>query len=135
MLKRNWEVGFVFRFSGGLPYTPDDVAASMNIQNWNALGVAVSDWSQLNTQRGGVYQQLDLRVDKKWYNKRWTLDLYFDIQNALGYETQLKPLLDVQRDALGNPVVDPNNPSQYLPNSIANTNGTVLPTVGIIIEL
>ena len=135
VLKRNWEVGFVFRFSGGLPYTPDDVAASMNIQNWDALGVAVNDWSQLNTQRAGVYQQLDLRVDKKWYNKRWTLDLYFDIQNALGYETQLKPLLDVQRDALGNPVVDPNNPSQYLPNSIPNTNGTVLPSVGIIIEL
>lgn len=135
VLKRNWEVGFVFRFSGGLPYTPDDVAASMNIQNWDALGVAVNDWSQLNTQRAGVYQQLDIRVDKKWYNKRWTLDLYFDIQNALGYETQLKPLLDVQRDALGNPVVDPNNASQYLPNFIPNTNGTVLPSVGIIIEL
>ena len=135
VLKRNWEVGFVFRFSGGLPYTPDDVAASMNIQNWDALGVAVNDWSQLNTQRAGVYQQLDIRVDKKWYNKRWTLDLYFDIQNAFGYQTQLKPLLDVQRDALGNPVVDPNNPSQYLPNFIPNTNGTVLPSVGIIIEL
>ncbi len=135
VLKRNWEVGFVFRFSGGLPYTPDDVAASMNIQNWDALGVAVNDWSQLNTQRAGVYQQLDIRVDKKWYNKRWTLDLYFDIQNALGYETQLKPLLDVQRDALGNPVVDPNNASQYLPNFIPNTNGTVLPSVGIIVEL
>ena len=135
VLKRNWEVGFVFRFSGGLPYTPDDVAASMSIQNWDALGVAVNDWSQLNTQRAGVYQQLDLRVDKKWYNKRWTLDLYLDIQNALGYETQLKPLLDVQRDALGNPVVDPNNPSQYLPNFIPNTNGTVLPSVGIILEL
>jgi hypothetical protein len=135
VLKRNWEVGFVFRFSGGLPYTPDDVAASMNIQNWNALGVAVNDWSQLNTQRGGTYQQLDVRVDKKWYNKRWTLDLYFDIQNAYGYQTQLKPLLDVQRDVLGNPIVDPNNPTQYLPNSIPNTNGTVLPTVGIIVEL
>ena len=135
VLKRNWEVGFVFRYSGGLPYTPDDVAASMNTQNWDALGVAVNNWSQLNTQRAGVFHQLDVRVDKKWYNKRWTLDLYLDIQNALGYETQLKPLLDVQRDALGNPVVDPNNSSQYLPNFIPNTNGTVLPSVGIIIEL
>ncbi|MFN5621028.1 MAG: TonB-dependent receptor, partial [Flavobacteriales bacterium] len=130
--KKNWEVGFVFRFSGGLPFTPDDETASMNIQNWNALGVAITDWSQLNTQRASAYQQLDIRVDKKWYLKRWTLDLYFDIQNATGYQTQLKPLLDVQRDALGNPVVNPNNPSQYLPNSIANTNGTVLPSVGII---
>jgi hypothetical protein len=135
MLKRNWEVGFVFRYSGGLPYTPDNVDASMNIQNWNALGVAITDWSQLNQQRAGNYQQLDVRVDKKWYNKRWTLDLYFDIQNVYGYLTPLKPILDVQRDALGNPVVDPSNPSQYLPNSIPNTNGTVLPSVGIIIEL
>jgi hypothetical protein len=133
--KKNWEVGFVFRFSGGLPFTPDDVDASMNIQNWNALGAAITDWSQLNTQRAGTYQQLDIRIDKKWYLKRWTLDLYFDIQNATGYQTQLKPLLDVQRDALGNPIVDPNNPSQYLPNSIPNTNGTVLPSVGIIVEL
>jgi hypothetical protein len=107
----------------------------MNIQNWNALGAAITDWSQLNTQRAGTYQQLDIRIDKKWYLKRWTLDLYFDIQNATGYQTQLKPLLDVQRDALGNPIVDPNNPSQYLPNSIPNTNGTVLPSVGIIVEL
>ncbi len=135
MLKRNWEVGFVFRYSGGLPYTPDNVDASMNIQNWNALGVAITDWSQLNQQRAGNYQQLDVRVDKKWYNKRWTLDLYFDIQNVYGYQTPLKPILDVQRDALGNPVVDPNNASQYLPNFIPNTNGTVLPSVGIIVEL
>ena len=133
--KKNWEVGFVFRFSGGLPYTPDDEAASMNIQNWNALGVAVTDWSRLNTERSSIYQQLDIRVDKKWYLERWTLDLYFDVQNAYGYITELKPILDVQRDGLGNPVIDPNNPSQYLPNYITNTNGTVLPSVGIIIEL
>ena len=135
MLKRNWEVGFVFRYSGGLPYTPDNVDASMNIQNWNALGVAITDWSQLNQRRASNYQQLDVRVDKKWYNKRWTLDLYFDIQNVYGYITELKPILDVQRDGNGQPIVDPNNSTQYLPNFITNTNGTVIPSVGIIIEL
>ena len=133
--KNNWEVGFVFRYSGGLPYTPDNVAASMNIQNWNALGAAITDWSKLNQSRASNYQQLDIRVDKKWYNKRWTLDLYLDVQNAYGYKTQLKPVLDVQRDGNGQPIVDPNNPSQYKPNFITNTNGTVLPSVGIIIEL
>ena len=133
--KRNWEVGFVFRYSGGLPYTPDNIAASMNIQNWNALGVGITDWSQLNQSRASNYQQLDVRVDKKWYNKRWTLDLYFDIQNVYGYQTQLKPILDVQRNGNGQPIVDPNNSSQYLPNFIPNTNGTVIPSVGIIVEL
>lgn len=133
--KRNWEVGFVFRYSGGLPYTPDNEAASMNVQNWNALGVAITDWSQLNTRRAGNYQQLDVRVDKKWYLKRWTLDLYFDIQNVYGYQTMLKPILDVQRDGAGNPVTNPMNNGQYLPNYLQNTNGTVLPSLGIIIEL
>jgi hypothetical protein len=133
--KKNWEVGFVFRFSGGLPYTPDDETASMNIQNWNALGVAITDWSQLNSRRASTYQQLDIRVDKKWYLKRWTLDLYLDVQNAYGYITELKPILDVKRDGNGQPIVNPNDPMKYNPNYITNTNGTVLPSIGIIIEL
>jgi hypothetical protein len=61
--------------------------------------------------------------------------LYFDIQNVYGYITELKPILDVQRDGNGQPIVDPNNSTQYLPNFITNTNGTVIPSVGIIIEL
>ena len=133
--KKNWEVGFVFRFSGGLPYTPDDEAESMKIENWNALGVAITDWSQLNSRRASSYQQLDIRIDKKWYYKRWTLDLYLDVQNAYGYLTELKPILDVERNGNGQPIVNPNEPSQYKPNYITNTNGTVLPSIGIIIEL
>jgi hypothetical protein len=133
--KKNWEVGFVFRFSGGLPYTPDDETASMNIENWNALGVAITDWSQLNSRRASSYQQLDIRVDKKWYYKRWTLDLYLDVQNAYGYLTELKPILDVERNGNGQPIVDPSKQGQYKPNYITNTNGTVLPSIGIIIEL
>jgi len=74
-------------------------------------------------------------VDKKWYLKKWTLDLYFDIQNAYGYETVLKPILDVQRDGLGTPLVNPSNSGQYLPNYLTNTNGTVLPSIGVIIEI
>jgi hypothetical protein len=133
--KKNWEVGFVFRFSGGLPYTPDDEGESMKIENWNALGVAITDWSQLNSRRASSYQQLDIRVDKKWYLKRWTLDLYLDVQNAYGYITELKPILDVKRDGNGQPIVNPNDLMKYNPNYITNTNGTVLPSIGIIIEL
>ena len=132
---KNWEVGGVFRYSGGLPYTPDNVDYSMRIPVWDALRVATPDWSRLNTQRISPFHQLDVRVDKKWFFTRWSLDLFLDIQNVYGSSTPLKPSLDVQRDPLGNPLVDANNPGSYLPNFIDESTGTVLPSIGIIVEL
>lgn len=133
--KRNWEVGGRFQLSGGLPYTPDDEAASMNIDSWNRLGAAVTDWSQLNAKRIKTFHQLDVRVDKKWFFTKWSLDLFLDIQNIYNHITVTKPILDVKRDGLGNPIVDPNNPNSYQPLYLENTNGTVLPSIGVIIEL
>jgi len=49
--------------------------------------------------------------------------------------TVTKPILDVKRDGQGNPIVDPNNPNAYIPVYLENTNGTVLPSIGLIIEL
>jgi len=133
--KGNWEVGGRFQLSGGLPYTPDNEAASMNINSWNRLGAAVTDWSQLNSKRINTFHQLDVRVDKKWFFKKWSLDLFLDIQNIYNQVTVTKPILDVKRDGQGNPIVDPNNPNAYIPVYLENTNGTVLPSIGLIIEL
>ena len=133
--KKNWEVGGRFSLSGGLPYTPDDVASSMLISNWEKFGVAITDWSQLNSKRIETFHQLDIRIDKKWFFAKWSLNLFLDIQNVYGSVTLLKPILDVKRDGQGNPIVDPNDPTRYLSNEIENTNGTVLPAIGIIIEL
>lgn len=133
--KKNWEIGGRFAFSGGLPYTPDDVSNSMLIANWSRFGVAITDWDRLNSERFQVFHQLDIRIDKKWFFPKWSLNLFLDIQNVYGRETEVKPILDVQRTSAGVPVVDPNDPSRFLPNSLRNTNGTVLPAIGIIVEL
>jgi hypothetical protein len=133
--KKNWEIGGRFSMSGGLPYTPDDVASSMLISNWDKFGVALTDWSKLNSKRIETFHQLDIRIDKKWFFTKWSLNLFLDIQNVYGSITLLKPILDVKRDGLGNPIVDPNDPTRYLSNEIENTNGTVLPAIGIIVEL
>lgn len=133
--KKNWEIGGRFAFSGGLPFTPDDVSNSMLISNWSRFGVAITDWSRLNTERFQVFHQLDIRIDKKWFFTKWSLNLFLDIQNVYGRETEVKPILDVQRNAAGAPIVDPNDPTRFLPNSLRNTNGTVLPAIGIIVEL
>ncbi|MBL7943228.1 MAG: TonB-dependent receptor [Flavobacteriales bacterium] len=132
---KNWEVGFRFQYSGGLPFTPDNENASMLIANWDALQFAIPDWSQLNTQRIDAFHQLDVRVDKKWFFTKWSLDLFLDIQNVYNSVTPLKPTLDALRDEAGNPVVNPNDPSRYLPNYLDNSNGNLLPSIGIIVEL
>ncbi|MBM3428752.1 MAG: hypothetical protein FJX95_08215 [Bacteroidetes bacterium] len=78
---------------------------------------------------------MDIRLDKKWYFTKWTLDAFLDIQNIYGFATSLKPALDVQRDPNGNPIVDPNDPSRYLPNYVPQSSGFRQPAVGIIVEL
>ncbi|MDZ4822919.1 MAG: TonB-dependent receptor [Flavobacteriales bacterium] len=133
--EKNWEVGIRFQYSGGLPFTPDNVEASMFITTWDAVRIAQPEWSLLNSQRINAFHQLDVRVDKKWYFERWTLDLFLDVQNLYNNITPLKPILDVQRDGDGNPVVNPDNPNLYLPNFLDASSGTVLPSIGIIVEL
>ncbi|MDZ4750061.1 MAG: TonB-dependent receptor [Flavobacteriales bacterium] len=134
-LKRNYEVGFRFAYSGGLPYTPDSEEASLDVSTWDAIRVGIPDYTRLNSQRIESFHQLDVRVDKKWYFAKWTLNLFLDIQNVYNNVIPLKPTLDVLRDENGNPIVDPNNASRYLPNYLVNSNNSVLPSIGLIIEL
>jgi len=132
---KDWEIGGRFQFSGGLPYTPDNVASSLLIANWDNFGAAQTDWSQINSKRINAFHQLDIRVDKKYFFQKWSLNLFLDIQNIYGFEALLKPILDVKRDTQGNPVVDPSDPTRYQAQFLDNTNGTILPSIGIIIEL
>ena len=132
--KNGWEIGFRWLFSGGSPYTPVDVANSSLIQNWNINGFAFPDYNLLNTAREGNFHQLNMRVDKKFYLKKFSLNFYLDIQNVYGYKTKVAPIYLAQTDASGNFVVDPNDPTRYLLKKIDNTSGIVQPTLGIIIE-
>ena len=132
---RNWELGVRWLYSGGSPFTPYDIQRTVRKENWDIRGVGIPDYSRLNTERNSAFHQLDLRIDKKFFFNKWSLDVYFDIQNAYGYEVKLQDNIDVIRDDQGNPVEDPNNPGFYQPKFLENTSGTVLPTIGIIVEL
>jgi hypothetical protein len=37
----------------------------------------------VNSTRLDAFQQLDLRIDRKWLFDAWTFTLYFEVQNAL----------------------------------------------------
>ena len=133
-LKRNWEIGAKFRFLGGSPYTPYDIELSSKKENWDVTQRGINDWNQLNTQRNGNSHGLDFRVDKRWFFEKWAINAYLDIQNLYGFKTETQPFLDVVRDDSGNPIEDPNQPDSYLTKEVENTAGTILPSIGLMIE-
>ena len=132
--KKNWELGAKFRFLGGSPYTPFDIALSSQKEIWDVNQSGVNNWDQLNTQRNGSAHGLDLRIDKRWFFEKWAVNAYLDIQNIYNSKTETKPYLDVIRDDNGNPIEDPNNPDSYLTQEIETTAGTILPSIGLMIE-
>lgn len=132
---KNWELGVRWLFTGGAPYTPSSVQQTVLMNNWNVRPFGIPDYNRLNTQRISAFHQLDIRIDKKYYFKRWSLNAYIDIQNLYNHQTKLEDSIDVVKDSNGNPVEDSNNPGSYIPKFIRNTSGQVLPTIGVIIEL
>lgn len=133
-LKRDWEIGARWRFLGGTPYIPFDLEASSLRSNWDLFNQGIFDYSRINEPRLNSFHQLDLRVDKKYFFDRWNLNWYFDIQNAYNFQAEQPDRLVAIRDEQGLPVVDPTDPNRYLLRSVRNTAGSILPTVGIIIE-
>lgn len=133
-LKKNWEIGAKFRFLGGSPYTPYDIELSSKKENWDVTQRGINDWNQLNTVRNGNSHGLDFRIDKRWFFEKWAINAYLDIQNLYGFKTETQPFLDVVRDDNGNPIEDPNQPDSYLTKEVENTAGTILPSIGLMIE-
>jgi outer membrane receptor for ferrienterochelin and colicin len=131
--KKGWELGMRWLFSGGSPYTPYDIETSSLISNWNINGVGLLDYSRLNTAREASFHQLNVRLDKKLFLDKFNMNFYLDIQNLYGYKTKVAPILLVETDASGAPVVAL-DPTRYKTKLIENTSGIVQPTIGIIVE-
>lgn len=130
----NWEIGTRFRYGSGTPYTPFNVALSSLKQNWDINGKALPDYDLLNTERLPAYYNLDVRVDKKFYSRTFSLNLYVDIQNITNFKTRSQDLLLPVQDENGNITTNPENPSSYLLKRTRNEAGSLIPTLGIILE-
>ena len=132
---KNWELGGRFLFSGGAPFTPFNITQTVTRQNWDINGRGIPDFSRLNEGRGQNFHQLDLRVDKRWFFPKWSLNLFLDVRNVYGFTVRQPDNIDVLRDANGQPLVNPDNPDLYQFRFLANEAGTTLPSIGIIVEL
>jgi hypothetical protein len=117
-----------------MPYTPYDFESTRTIANWNVNHQGIYDWGKLNTKRMGAIHGIDIRVDKKYYRKNLTFNFYVDIQNMYNYKTKVPPYIDVIYDSTGKPAVDPKDNSKYSAKYIDSYAGSILPTIGIIIE-
>lgn len=136
--KNNWDLGVKYRFAGGNPYSPFDRTASQ--QNYLLLGQGIPDVDLLNQKRLSNYNQLDLRIDKKFHFKNFSLVAYLDIQNLLIQKNESNPDYTFQRNADntgfqttdGQPIqMDGSN---AIPVILENKSGHPLPSLGIIIE-
>ena len=121
-----------------MPYTPFDLNASQ--QNYLLLGTGVLDYSKLNSNRLNLFNQLDLRIDKKFNFKRTSLDLFIDVQNVLLFRQQSAPNYTFKRnvDNTGFETTDgntiKNDGSNAIPVILQNNDLSATPTIGIIFE-
>ncbi len=136
--KRNYELGVKFRYQGGAPYSPFNMAASQ--ANYNTLGTGIIDYAQFNTLRLAAFNSMDVRLDKKWNFKKWSFDLYMDITNAYASKQPSIPTFTFKRttdnkDFLttdGKPLKA--DGSNGIPLLLDNSSAVVIPTIGFILE-
>jgi hypothetical protein len=131
-LKKNWEFGARWWFVTGAPYTPFDIQRSTSPQVWDITRRGLPDYSRLNSERVNNFNQLDVRLDKKWFFNKVNLNLYFDVQNVFGSSLAAQPNLDVDVDSNGDPILGDDGLYEY--TLLTNNVGNTLPTLGVIIE-
>lgn len=134
--KYNWEVGAKWRFAGGTPYTPYNVDKSSLVSAWDVQGRGYLDYSQFNSLRLKSFNQLDLRIDKSFYFKKWSLMIYLDVQNVLNFKADSPDILiNTQPDGSIIKYTDGAGQQRYDLRSVPFQSGTVLPAIGIMIDL
>ncbi len=80
-LGRGWEFGARFRLVSGSLYTP----STYGFYDENSSSyLPLSQYPPFG-QRLPMFHQLDLRADKSWKFKSWSLGVYLDVQNVYNY--------------------------------------------------
>ena len=132
---KNWEMGFKWRYLGGAPFTPYDLDKSSLVVAYDAIGGLYLDYDFYNQKRLGSYNQLDFRVDKTYFFKKWSLNIYVDVQNVLNSKADEPDRYLPVLDSNGIPTIDPQDPNRYLlRRAKTGGSGTILPTIGVILD-
>ncbi len=123
-LPRNWEISGRYRYLGKTPYAPLDLDATLNI-----YPAEIFDYDRLGEVRLDPYSQLDIRIDKKWNLKNFSIDTFLEIQNILAQENPQTPRYGLNRTEDGT-VITPRELVQVNLENSAN----VLPSIGLVVN-
>lgn len=136
--KRGWEIGGKFLYQGGAPFTPFDLELSR--QNYATRGTGVLDNAALNSQRLRAFNRFDLRIDKKWNARKYSVDAFIDIQNLFLTKNPAFPQYTFERNqentgfqTTDNLALRPDG-SNAIPLILRNEDATVTPALGLVIE-
>lgn len=120
----NWELSARVRYLGKTPTAPIDEAATL--ANYPAI---VKDYTRQGDLMLDAFNQTDIRIDKKWNLKGFTLNVFLEVQNAFGQQTPQEPLYGLVRD---------DNGEVALPRQIREIENLetdqILPTLGLVID-
>ena len=133
-LGKSWYLSASWRYSGRAPYTPIDMELSTNKAAWTVTNRAYPDYARFNTLRLPAKHQLDLRLDKEFYFKRWMLNLYLDVQNAYLSSYVSAPIY-TNRDSSGEVIDHPSDPERQQLRQLDYYSKLILPTLGLIIKI
>lgn len=132
-LKKHWQIGIKWRYVGGLPYTPYDMEKSAKVEVWFMNNGPYLDYSQLNAKRLTAFHQLDLRIDKNFFFKKWSLMIYFDVQNAYNFKSEAQNII-LRKKTPDGTFQTTDNGTNYVLETYPYNIGTILPTLGIMLK-
>jgi hypothetical protein len=121
---RNWEISGRFRYLGKTPYAPVDEQATL--ASYPAI---IKDYARLGEVELEPFMRLDLRLDRKWSFKKFSLDAYIDVQNVTAAQTPSEPAYGLLRDASGTVIV----PESLVVVNV-NQTGTIIPSIGLVVN-
>jgi hypothetical protein len=120
----NWEIGVRTRYLGSTPYAPVDSDATL--ANYPEI---VLEYDQLGATRLDPFNQTDIRLDKKWNFKNFTLNLFLEFQNVLASDIPSPPEFGLARTNDGTLI----EPTQLVQIEDIDNSAT-LPILGVVID-
>ncbi len=123
-----------WRYVGGAPYSPIDMNTSKLVSAWDITNQPYIDYSRFNSLRLPDSHQLDIRIDKEFYFKKWVLNLYTDIQNVYNFKSQSAPIY-TNLDTEGNKSYEDASKTTYNLRTFESFGGNILPTIGLIVKI
>ncbi|WP_394746837.1 TonB-dependent receptor [Spongiimicrobium salis] len=122
-LPKNWEISTRYRFAGNTPFVPTDQDATL--ANYPEV---ILDYSRLGEEELDIFSQLDIRIDKKWNFKNWSLNVFAEAQNILAQESPQTPQFGLARNSAGN-ITQPRSLVE-----IDTDTGQIIPSLGIVVD-